>query len=836
MIKERFVVTSGINGTELLRSLAAQGRDSFGLRIITPVELARLALARSGVGMTDELITADGETALVIAAFSGNGYYNESSFADASAVAASLGRLRRCITQDEPESVRRLLEAGEFKSKNAALLKIYEGYMSLLAENGLTDGVGLIRSAVKRARPIEAEFITLAETPLMPLEQALVGALSRGTVICTDIAGLLGKKRVPPMIADITNAYGASNEAEHILNDILESGVPLDSCVVAVADTARYSQLFLDMAERFGLPVTFGCGVPVMNANPGKLLSLIYEWNGPGMHGKDALSAVINSDAFDLNVLKEYIGADVRQLADTAGELRLSMDSAENAEKLARFRAHAGDAAAEPVTALAGELEKGYAYLIAKYALIRRGSTLQGKIDRSAVRVLGETLRSFARFGNEADIRKLIPSLLRKTVSSENSREGFLHITSIGGARAVLRGRLYVAGLSAGNFPGSPREDPILLDGDYAPLTGTVGADALPTSENLTEQNRRALFELAGVFSALGTAARLSYPGYDVCELKEDNPSAALFELYQNSRAGAAFDDYMASMKRAGYFEKTLSPEHGIGGAYARGMAFAAPPERAPETPCGCSVARAFSPSAIETFFECPRRFFLKHVLGVRPEETDDPSVWMDPKQFGNLAHHVMERSANRGLSRNEFMALAEKELNEFEAIRPPASDNSRQRAEFLSMMEQAYANDPGNEVLLSEKTLTAAHPSGITLTGKPDRLEKTPGGEYVVVDYKTGALITHTANDVDSCLQTLIYAFMLEQNGMHITRCEYRYMRYGRTVVCKNSADMQTAVTDRLQRFAAALPAIGVCYPENGGNCTYCDYNGCCGMEAHNG
>lgn len=416
MIRERFVITSELNGTELLRSLAAHGRDSFGLRIVTPVETARLALARSGVGMTDQLITANDATALVTSAFRENGYFNGTSFADVSAVAASLNRLRICIPQDEADTVYKVLKSGKFRNKNAALLKIYEEYSALLTEKRLMDGICLMRRAIEAARPISAEFFTLGETPLMPLEEKLVWVVSGGKYARIGLPELFGKEHGLPKIAKITNAYGASNEAEHILNDILDGGAPLDACVVAAADTASYSQIFLCLAERFGIPVTFGCGVPVMNANPGKLLSLLSAWNGSGYNGKEALAALLFSDAFDRGKLKGLLGdeIDLKQLVDTAGCLRLSMNRSENSEKLDRYRRFHGAALSDAAAALADELEKGYAYLIEKYSFIRRSGTLQDKIDRSAVKVLSEALRSFSDFGSEEDLPKLIPYLLQK--------------------------------------------------------------------------------------------------------------------------------------------------------------------------------------------------------------------------------------------------------------------------------------------------------------------------------------------------------------------------------------------------------------------------------------
>ena len=62
-------------------------------------------------------------------------------------------------------------------------------------------------------------------------------------------------------------------------------------------------------------------------------------------------------------------------------------------------------------------------------------------------------------------------------------------------------------------------------------------------------------------------------------------------------------------------------------------------------------------------------------------------------------------------------------------------------------------------------------HSSGVLLEGYPDRVEKTPEGEYIIADYKTGKRISHQANDVDTCLQVVIYAYIMEQKNIPISR-----------------------------------------------------------------
>src|SRR5262249_42957744 len=57
-------------------------------------------------------------------------------------------------------------------------------------------------------------------------------------------------------------------------------------------------------------------------------------------------------------------------------------------------------------------------------------------------------------------------------------------------------------------------------------------------------------------------------------------------------------------------------------------------------TVCG-TPARAWAVSAIETYLDCPFRFFAQHVLKLR-EEPEDEQV-MDPRRQGQFVHRVFE-------------------------------------------------------------------------------------------------------------------------------------------------------------------------------------------------
>ena len=63
---EQIILAPGINGNELLRSLAMHGKNCFNVRVCSANNLARLALMRSGIPIKENFVSSQ-EAAAIIA-------------------------------------------------------------------------------------------------------------------------------------------------------------------------------------------------------------------------------------------------------------------------------------------------------------------------------------------------------------------------------------------------------------------------------------------------------------------------------------------------------------------------------------------------------------------------------------------------------------------------------------------------------------------------------------------------------------------------------------------------------------------------------------------------
>ena len=764
-------------------------------------------------------------------------YFASAGYADSEKIANALYHLRSLITENEFEKLHRLLPGGEFPDKNKSLLSVYDRYLAALKASNSIDTIGLLRKAIAEAKPLCCDVYTLQEYPLTPLEQQMMLQLVPNPTF-SSLPAQLGINHIRLKNIDYTECYGASNEVEGIYHYIVSNKIPFDECTVAVASPNPYAQLFYDFSQSHNLPITLGCGIPILNANPARLLKLLYDWNTTGYHGVDALDALLHSDALDQKKLLGVLGMENARHLDRvigiAGQLRLNFDGTENRKKLAAFTPDKHSAEYIPyVAALAEELSLGESKLIEKYALIR--DTDIGRVDRSALSVICNTLDTYAKYTGSSSLNQIIPEILNRSVCSENSREGALFVTGISGALASMRKHLFIVGMSASNFPGTPRENYLLLDSDYRLFAADLfdGEDMLPTSINLVQWKKNTLERLLVLASALDVNIHISYSGYDTATLKEENPSSVLFDIFTKQYGEeTTVQQYKDAFSHIGYFDQQVSGDYPVGRAYLREKDIGYDEIDFSEAPCAYTGDRAFSPTAIDIFFQCPRRFFLTELLGVPEKEQDDPFTVISPAATGSLAHSLMEELAHNPCSRDVFLKRAEDAFTGFLSSRPPIHSDAahREKTVFCKMMANAYDLDPKNQVLASEEKQIFRHSCGLLLKGYPDRVEKTSAGEYIIADYKTGRRVKHLANDIHTCLQVVIYAYLLEQRNVPISRCEYRYLRDGITVSCQYDDSMKEKLNQKLLELKQALDSGH--FPVTQSDCTYCTLSDICGRD----
>lgn len=858
-MQETIILAPGANGTELLRTMAKFGKNTLGFRIMGALELAQTALMRSGISVEEDYLTRKEETSIISSFIKDIPYFASAAYSDAENLSGALTTLRSYIPRGESDFIHNEFLNAEFKEKNEAISKVYDQYLALCAANNRIDTISLIRKAMEQAEKLSSRIMTLKEYPLTPLEQALAETLATDEVETTSLTSLMGtstkrtainetplteKESEQTSQVSFLESYGSYNEIEAMIAHIYKNNLPLDECVIALPETKNYAQLIYDFTSERNIPVSFGCGVPVAGSNPARVLVLLRSWNNEGYQGIDALNKLLMSEAFDKAQLCENLSTareggiskgqvemkNLPAMITMAGNLHLGL----NREMNDRWIRECGSVLKtdeekwllNAVQKLSDELARGYEYILQTYSVIREG--FAGRVDRAALKSLTEAIHAYSEFTSAESPDEIVENILSRSVCSENSREGALYVNSIGGALASLRKNLFIPGMCADYFPGSPSENYLLLDSDMK----LFDCEKAPTSSGRIQQKKAQLDNLLSTAIDLGAAIHVSYSSYNPANLKNQNPSSALFEIYQKEHGeNSTVKEFEDSFAHTTYFAEDISLDRYVGRNYNDDIPMIrSENESAGSVPAGISLAnRHFSPSAIDDFFACPYHFYLTRVLYIPEVEETDPFEIINAAELGTLVHSQMERLAAEYEDEDTFLERAEKEFDDFLKIKRPLHKDAAaiKKKEYLDIIANAYRMDPNNEVLGAEDKKECFHESGVTIYGYPDRVEKTKDGEYIIADFKTGKNIKHKPDDHESCRQVLIYAYMMEKEGKPISRCEYRYLRDAKVIHCKYDEEMKAALNEDLTTFKNALESGH--FPKEK-NCTYCKCKSICG------
>ncbi|MBR0385937.1 MAG: PD-(D/E)XK nuclease family protein, partial [Erysipelotrichaceae bacterium] len=832
MIKETIILAPGANKTELLRSLALYGQGSFGMRIYSSAyRLAENMLIRKGIH--DSNVFSDAEASYLISKLMKSiDAFKNSSFTDAVNMAASLRSLRNLITDDEASQMNKLVTDSEFSDKNRNLLEVYEKYRTALQSR--KDSIDVIREALKVEYDLNVRCIRLKEFPLTPLEEALINKISENKTEEISLLELFGVEKKDLQNIRYVKAYGNSNEVENTLNYIFENDLPLDDCVIAVTDNRKYNQLLLEYSQKYQLDVIFARGTSITNNNPARLLKMYYQWDRNGYHGVDPLMEMLLCSSFDLEKLQEKISKDISSdtlvsTIDRAGQLKFEPDARSNLKKAEDYLAMIGErdrVDGDVLVVLAEELGKDCCSFLSEYSVIT------GEKDREALRMITGSIEPYLFYNPEGSYTDIYRNVLSLTVGKSVSSSGSLIVTDIRGALSCVRRNLFIIGLSAVNFPGNVRENYLLLDDDLK-LYGDV-----ETSEQIIERKKKELNDLIELYSSVNAQITLSYSGYDMTGIKDENASSVLFEIYSRQFPDRTIEDFEKLLKEneAAYLQNRLSLSHQVLNALSQS-------ETIPEIPKGDIVNqpydgnRFFSPSALETFFQCPKRFYLTRILGIEEPDPDDPFEVINARDMGTLVHSAMEYLAEKKeISVKDFLSYASDLFDSYLKTRTALSEDSIKaaRKEFLNMVESGWRYDPRNDVVAAEERFSVMHrESGIGLYGLPDRVEVDKNGEYLIADFKTKRRIEHIPDDIDTCLQVVLYAYMMSNhphNKYPISYCAYRYLRYRDPIICKYDHEIQQQLNEKLQIVRNALDAGYFPCADNEDSCRYCRLAEICG------
>lgn len=472
------------------------------------------------------------------------------------------------------------------------------------------------------------------------------------------------------------------------------------------------------------------------------------------------------------------------------------------------------------------------------------------------------------------------------------STGGSLHFSDLRTGGLTGRPYSFVVGLDATRTASAGATDPLLSDVLRRRLNTAAGAVLLPTSADRLAAGRHAV---AALLARLRGAVTLSYSAWDAAEGRAVSPAAELLQaLRLRERDRALVYDHLhrevgalacavpadaTCLDATDVWMRALAGDRVLrtGQATVReafaglGAGVRAAEARAGEQLTehhGCVdadtvrpviEAMRFSPSRLETLGACPRQFFYRYVLRLRPPEVAewDAEHWLDALSRGTLLHsvyeHTLKEAREEGVALDDEPALRTLALavlaREAAAMRrqvPPPSERVYEQelaalaadtAIFATMIAEVPPRwvelewefgQPGREVSIEVGGVRVA------LQGKIDRVDETAPGTYRVVDYKSGSPRRYREAQPfggGRRIQHWLYQLAAEQAlGARRTTMEYHFP----TVNGEKRAVAYPP--ERLARGGDALAALlelavngRFVATDDPADCTYCDYAQVC-------
>jgi len=202
---------------------------------------------------------------------------------------------------------------------SAFLPAVYQRYVDTLREESLTDQADVYREAtaiVNRGLEADRVYAVCAETdlseralhlvraarehsPVYLLETERGGAApahTAGAVLADDLPAISvstgsvpeeenpkddpGSQHNPvaPTSVATWTAVGPIREVRAALREMLRRDAPLDDVELAYTSSRPYLALLVAEAEKAGIPVTSGTGIPVLTTRPGQMISGLFRW------------------------------------------------------------------------------------------------------------------------------------------------------------------------------------------------------------------------------------------------------------------------------------------------------------------------------------------------------------------------------------------------------------------------------------------------------------------------------------------------------------------------------------------------------------------------------
>jgi DNA helicase-2/ATP-dependent DNA helicase PcrA len=235
--------------------------------------------------------------------------------------------------------------------------------------------------------------------------------------------------------------------------------------------------------------------------------------------------------------------------------------------------------------------------------------------------------------------------------------------------------------------------------------------------------------------------------------------------------------------------------------------------------------------SKISNYVNCPKQFWYGNVLNALPENQEAPALYK-----GGFFHKIVENSSikQRDEGKTDSLSVLKKQVTtnwdptQYLGRSVKKEQQDKKSLDFALDSYQKWTSSSPNTILELEMRFSI-HAGGYQINGVIDRVEQTPDGDYVIVDYKTGHT---TPSKVPDSLQLNIYCIAIQEKfGKLPIRASFFYVEEpegGQWFHYDVTAKKVAEVKQKLEEHITAISNDE--YDANPGFiCKWCDYRDIC-------
>ena len=771
---EKILYSNSFNQTEYLRTLAKIGQNTFGLRVMNDVELCSYILEHGDKLPKGSYISSKEEDYIYFHLVGG-------SFNDAKNLRTAIDTYRDSVQGDLLKAFQNNL-SDDFPEKKKLIQEKYELYVQYKKEHSLYDKNDLVEFVLNSDLKLNIECLYYKE---MGITKVFLEMLKK---VFSNIKELSLLDTFPEKQKNIKfiKAYGRPCEIDYVFSQIQK--LPIDECQIVLTNNSDALEI-IKTAQVLKVPFTSRIGIPIISTKVGVLLSYLFNLED-ALYGVDGYRELFNCYAFNAEHFKALIPSDYfdpdryfNEFIKNAGWLRLGFDGQGGTIEKCLYEPEM----CEMLTLLESSLAEGRSSFIRKF--IKNTDSLE-PIEESVINQIEQIEKASKKY--DIDTNEMLRELLTKNIDKKIAKSGTLFITDIASAISSLRKYNFVVGLNS-DYPGGPKENYLIYDEEYA-KTGSLFYD----SKEIVKRKD----VLLRTFIKACEDLSLSYSFFDLASLENINPSSIYFDLYNGD---------VSKMPIYGYKDLKLDANKEVYASRIDNKVWNGALNKLITKYDPVSLLyKKYSPSSFNMYFknETKLAFILANFFDINIADEDDPYQVIASNDMGELIHGLMEDFQKEEETWISFRERANRAFDSFLLKKPPLIPSSaeKERKEFMRLVENVYKEDPNNEHVLSEKSIKSKI-EGILFGGRFDRLEKErKTGKYILVDYKTGASVNHIAEDTITCIQGLIYAYLIEERykyqNIKIDRIEFRYPSTNETIPIHYSASKKAEMIEKVKEF----------------------------------